>query len=152
MRRTTLAFGAAAALAALAPGCATLVTREADLARAPDGIRIYPPRVCLLVDTRANDGAGSTVLALLPDLARAYDLRPRTILARQELRLELEAGQITALHASQDSAVFLSFLRDAAEIAAGAAGVGVSAGAPLEGTFGFSDGVHCLRDDGTFEP
>jgi hypothetical protein len=152
VRRTPVAFGTAAAVAALSAGCATLVTEEADLAAAPEGIRVYPPRVCLLVDTRANDGVGSTVLAFLPDLGRAYDVKPLTILARQDLRLELEAGQITALSASQDTAAFLGLLRDAAQIAAGAAGVGVSAAAPLEGSFGFSDGVHCLRDDGTIAP
>jgi len=129
-------------------GCATIVTREADLARAPEGIRVYPPKVCLLVDT----GANATVIATFPDLARAYDVKPLTILARQDWKLELEGGQLTALAANQDTSAFPRFLTEAAQVAAGAAGAGVSASGALEGTFGFDDGVHCMRDDGSFAP
>ena len=141
--------GSGMALAALgAAGCATIVTREADLARAPEGIRVYPPKVCLLVDT----GANATVIATFPDLARAYDVKPLTILARQDWKLELEGGQLTALAANQDTSAFPRFVTEAAQVAAGAAGAGVSASGALEGTFGFDDGVHCMRDDGSFAP
>ena len=141
--------GIGMALAAVGvAGCATIVTREADLARAPDGIRVYPPKVCLLVDT----GANATVIATFPDLARAYDVKPLTILARQDWKLELEGGQLTALAANQDTSAFPRFLTEAAQVAAGAAGAGVSASGALEGTFGFDDGVHCMRDDGSFAP
>ena len=139
----------AVALAALgAAGCATLVTREADLAKAPDGIRIYPPKVCLLVDT----GANATVIATFPDLARAYDVKPLTVLAKQDFKLELEGGQLTALVANQDTQAFPRFLTEVAQVAAGTAGAGISASGALEGTFGFDDGVHCMRDDGSFAP
>jgi hypothetical protein len=149
MSRTRVGRQAAAVLGALAGlGCAELVTRPADLAKAPDGIRVYPPKVCLLVDS----GANATVIATFPDLARAYDVKPRTILAKQDFELELEAGQVTALKADQDTSILPRFLTDAAEVAAGAAGAGISASAALRGTFGFSDGVHCMRDDGRFEP
>lgn len=129
-----------------AAGCATVVTREADPATAPDGIRVYPPKVCLLVDTRAN----ATVIAIFPDLARAYDVRPRTILAKQDLRLELEEGRLTSLTANQDTQAFPRLVTEAAQLVAGALGAGVSAPAALEGTFGFDDGVHCMADDGSF--
>ena len=131
-----------------AAGCATLVTREADLAGAPDGIRLYPPKVCLLVDTRAR----TTVIASFPDLARAYDVKPLTVLAKQDLKLELDGGQLVAFAASQDTTAFPRLLAEAASIAAGAAGAGVAASGALEGTFGFDDGVHCLREDGSFAP
>jgi hypothetical protein len=129
-------------------GCATIVTRKADLAKAPEGIRVYPPRVCLLVDTRAK----ATVIATFPDLARAYDVKPLTVLAKQDWKLELEGGQVSALTANQDTSAFPRFVTEAARLAAGAAGAGVSAPAALEGTFGFDDGVHCMRDDGSFAP
>lgn len=129
-------------------GCATVITREADLEKAPDGIRIYPPKVCLLVDATAN----ATVIAIFPDPARAYDVKPRTILARQDFRVELDAGQLVSLTANQDTQAFPRFVTDAAQLVAGAVGVGVSAPAALEGTFGLSDGVHCMRDDGSFAP
>jgi len=141
--------GIGMALAALGvAGCATIVTREADLAKAPHGIRVYPPKVCLLVDT----GANATVIATFPDLARAYDVKPLTVLARQDFKLELEGGQVTALAANQDTQAFPRFVTEAAQVAAGAAGAGVSASAAMKGTFGFADGVHCMRDDGSFAP
>jgi hypothetical protein len=129
-------------------GCATIVTRKADLESAPEGIRVYPPKVCLLVDGAAN----SSVLATFPDLARAYDVKPLTVLAKQDWKLELEAGQLTALTANQDSSAFPRFVTEAAQLAAGAAGAGISASAAFKGTFGFADGVHCMRDDGSFAP
>jgi hypothetical protein len=132
--------------AGLGSGCATVVTRPADLARAPDGIRVYPPKVCLLVDASSE----TTVIAYFPDPARAYDVKPRTFLARQEFRIELEAGQLASLTANQDTTFFPSLFREA-RLAAKAAGVGVAASAPMKGTFGLSEGVHCMRDDGGFE-
>ena len=147
--RRGVASGIGAIVACVgATGCATLVTREADLAKAPDGIRVYPPMVCLLVDT----GADATVIATFPDLARAYDVKPLTVLAKQDFKLELEGGQVTALVASQDTSAFPRFATQAAALAAGAAGAGVSASGALKGTFGFDDGVHCLGDDGRFAP
>ena len=147
--RAQVGLGIAVALAVIgAAGCATLVTREADLAKAPDGIRVYPPKICLLVD----GGANATVIASFPDVARAYDVRPLTVFARQDLKLELDAGQLTAFSASQDTQAFPRFLTEAAQVAAGAAGAGISASGAFEGTFGFDDGVHCMRDDGSFAP
>jgi hypothetical protein len=122
-----------------------VVTKPADLARAPDGIRVYPPKVCLLVDSATS----TTVIAYFPDVARAYDVKPVAVLARHEFKLEIEEGQVKALTSNQDTTFFLSLLREA-RLAAKAAGVGVSASAPLKGSFGFSDGVHCMRDDGSF--
>jgi hypothetical protein len=148
VKRRRASLGAAAALAAgLGGGCASVVAKQADLDAAPDGIRVYAPRACLLVDVAAN----TTVIAYFPDPARAYDLKPRTVLARQELRVELEAGQLVSFTSSQDTTAFPRLLTEAAELAA-AAGAGVSASAPLKGSFGFSDGVHCMRDDGSFAP
>jgi len=148
MRRDVVSGIFASLTLACAPGCATLVTREADLAKAPDGIRIYPPKVCLLVDT----GANATVIATFPDLSRAYDVKPLTVLAKQELKLELDGGRLASFAASQDTTAFPRLLTEAAALAAGAAGAGVAASGALEGTFGFDDGVHCLRDDGRFGP
>ena len=146
VRSSAAALGLAGALAAgVLPGCAMVVTKPADLAREPDGVRVYPPKVCLLVDA----GANNTVIAYFPDPARAYDVKPVTVLARHEFKIEVEEGRLTSLTSNQDTTFFLSLLREA-RLAAKAAGLGVSASAPLKGTFGFPDGVHCMRDDGTF--
>ncbi len=146
MKRRQLSLGVVGTLvASLGAGCASVVTKEADLDGAPDGIRVYPTKVCLLVDVAAN----TTVIAYFPDPARAYDVKPLTILARQDFKIEVEEGQLKSLTSNQDTIGFLSLLREA-RLAAKAAGVGVSASAPLKGSFGFSDGVHCMRDDGSF--
>ncbi len=147
-----LRSGVLALLALALSGCATIVTREADLSKAPKGVRIYPPRVCLLVDTAANSGEGATIITYLPDLDRAYDIRPLTVLAKQDFKVELDEGQLKTLTSTQDTTAFLTFMREAAQLAAKGAGLGVSASAPLKGKFGFASGVHCLRDDGTFSP
>lgn len=138
--------------ALLSSGCATILTEKADLARKPNGVRVYPPQVCLLVDAEANTGEGAWVIAYLPDLDRAYDVRPLTILAKQEFKIELDEGQLKALSASQDTTAFLTFLSESAQLAAKAAGIGVSASTPARGTLGLPSGIHCLRDDGTFPP
>jgi hypothetical protein len=145
MRVSIVGIGAAALLC----GCATVVTHKADLAKAPKGVRVYPPQVCLLVDAKANQGEGSTVIVYLPDFDRAYDVKPLTLFAKQDFKVELDEGQLKTLTADQDTTAFLSFLKEAGQLAARAAGVGVSASAPLRGTFGFPSGLHCLRDDGT---
>ena len=140
----------AVALATGLLGCATIWTKKADLAAAPEGVRVYPPKLCILVDAKVNSGEGSTIIAYVPDFSRAYDVKPVTVLAKQDFKLELEEGQVKALTSNQDTTAFLEFLKEAAQLAAKAAGAGVSASAPAKGTFGFSAGVHCMKDDGTF--
>ena len=148
MRSAIVAIGLAAG-AALA-GCATIVTHKAELDRAPKGVRVYPPQVCLLVDRSANGGEGATLIVYLPDFDRAYDVKPITVLAKQDFKIELDEGRLASLTSDQDTTAFLGFLKEAGQIAAKAAGVGVSAGAPIHGSFGFETGLHCLRDDGSF--
>jgi hypothetical protein len=134
----------AAMLSALT-GCATFLTRDvADLGTPPKGVRIYPPRVCLLV------GKSSAKLVSLPDFRRAYDVRPLTILAKQDFKVELSDGQLTALTSNQDTTAFLSFLGQAAKTAAEAAG-GVSS-SEIPGDIGIERGIYCFGDAGTLEP
>jgi hypothetical protein len=133
----------ALALGALS-GCATFVTRDVtDLEKPPKGVRIYPPRVCLLV------GKTSAKLVSLPDFRRAYDVKPLTILASQEFKVELSDGQLTALTSNQDTTAFLSFLGQAAKTAAEAAG-GVSA-SEIPGDIGLDPGIYCVDDAGKLE-
>jgi hypothetical protein len=127
-------------------GCATITTQKADLAKDPDGVRVYPPRVCLLADEVEK----RSVLAYLPDYRRAYDVKPITILAKQDFKIELDEGQLKALTSNQDTTAFLGFLKEAANLAARAGGVGVSS-TVLNGTFGLKSGIYCLSDDGRFE-
>lgn len=131
--------------AVVATGCATVVTNKANLNEAPQGVRIYPPKVYLLVDT----AKGKTTIAYLPDYRRAYDLKPLTIFAKQDFKIETDGGQLTALTTNQDTTAMLTFLKEAAELAAKAAGYAVSS-TVINGTFGLESGIYQLGDDGVF--
>lgn len=124
-------------------GCSTIVTEKAVLSAAPKGVRIYPPAVYFLVDTTEK----KTTIAYLPDYQRAYDVKPLTILAKQDFKVDLDEGQLKSLTANQDTTAFLSFLKEAGVMAAKAAGVGVSS-TVISGTFGLTSGVYRLGDDG----
>jgi hypothetical protein len=125
-------------------GCAVLHTSEVtDLSRAPDGVRIYAPRVFLLVDAVK---AKSTIL-VAPNFRRAYDVKPITVFAKQEVTLELDEGMLKKLSASQDTTAFLTFVKGAAEVATKAAGLPVSQNT-VDGSFGLPSGVYEFTDDG----
>lgn len=134
-----------AILCAVATGCASVITNRANLDSAPDGVRIYPPKVYLLVD----DVEKKTTIAYFPDYKRAYDVRPRTILAKQDFKVEMDDGQLKSFLANQDTTAALTFFSSAATLAAKAAGVGVSA-TVFNGTFGLQSGIYQLGDDGVF--
>ena len=131
----------------LLAGCTTLVTREACLDAPPQGVRIYPPRVYLLVDEERPE---ATALFFLPDYTRAYDVRPRTFLARQDFKVELQDGQLKSLTADQDTSPLLDLLGKAASAPLLRAPPAASAG--LGGTYGLKTGIYRLGDDGVFRP
>jgi hypothetical protein len=135
------------ALLALLAGCTTVRTRRADPDQPPAGVRLYPPRVYLLVDEKKPD---ATAIFFLPDYSRAYDVRPVTFLARQDFRVELQDGQLKSLTADQDTAPLLDLLGKAASSPLLR---GPSMPAPgLGATDGFKTGVYRLDDDGVFRP
>ncbi len=71
-------------------GCSTMVTdKVVDLDSAPKGVRIYPPKVYLMVDTVEK----KTTLTYLPDYQRAYDVKPLAIFSKQDFKIELDEGQ-----------------------------------------------------------
>lgn len=137
-RKLILAF----LLAALAStGCAMVQVYPARPGDAPKGARVYPPKIYLLVDTTTSE------LVTIPDLCRPYDLVPLTILAKQEFKVEADGGMLKSLTANQDTTAFLTFLAGAAELAAKAAGTGVSH-EKLAGTFGLAKGVYEFAENG----
>lgn len=144
MKNPTALFASLLA-AALASGCATVVTSKADLNRPPEGVRIYPPLVVLLVDAAEK----KTTIAYLPDYSRAYDVKPRTLLAKQEFKIETDEGQLKSLTATQDTTAILSFIKENAALAAKAAGVAASSSV-INGSFGLESGIYRLGDDGVF--
>jgi hypothetical protein len=137
-------------VAALAPvlfGCATISTSPGT-GPVPRGIRIYPPRILLLVDGEYDGGKGRSTLLVLPNLAEAYDVLPVTVLARNEFRIDVEDGMLKSLQSGQDTTAPIALLKSAGETAARAAGVGVSA-RDFEGSYGLPTGVYLLKPDGT---
>ena len=133
-------------LACLTSSCATIVTEKAELGSKPKGVRIYPPKVYLLVDTTAN----ASTIAYVPDFQRAYDIKPLTVFAQQDFRIETDEGQLKSLVSSQDTTAILTFFQGAAELGARAAGVAVSS-TTVNGSFGLESGIYLLGDDGMFQ-
>lgn len=143
VRMLGISCGAFCALVAMS--CATVKTRPADLDRAPQGVRIYPPKVLLLVDAEEN----RSTIALLPDYERAYDIKPVTVLARQEFSVKLADGQLQSMEFDQDTTAAVSLIRDAAQTAAQAAGLATST-RTINGAFGLESGLYMLERDGLF--
>ena len=133
-------------IASLTFGCATIITEKADLGSKPNGVRIYPPKVYLLVDTAKSE----STLVYAPDYQRAYDVKPLTIFAKQDFKIETDEGQLKSLVANQDTTALLTFIQGAGELAAKAAGVAVSA-SNIAGTFGLESGIYLLTDHGVFK-
>lgn len=143
--KTILRVVICAILCAVAAGCASIVTNRANLDSEPDGVRIYPPKVYLFVDTVEK----RTTIAYMPDYKHAYDVKPRSFLAKQDFKVEMEDGQLKSLLANQDTTAALTFFSSAAALAAKAAGVGLSA-VTYNGTFGLKSGIYQLDEDGVF--
>jgi hypothetical protein len=129
-------------------GCATIWTEKASADSAPNGIRVYPSTVYLFVDTAKDE----TKVKILPDLANGYDVKPITVLAKQDFEMEIsqETGNISKIKANQDTTAIIALLDRVAEIAAKGAGVPVAAEV-LDGTFGLQTGIYVLKSDGTFK-
>ena len=121
-------------------GCATILTRKVtNVADEPEGIRVYPPKLYLFVD--AQKGESSLITA--PDFGNAYDVKPLTVFAKNEFKLEIDDGVVKAVTSNQDTTAFLTFFKEAAQMAAKGAGLGVSQ-SPLKGTFGLTTGIYVL--------
>jgi len=133
-------------LACAITGCATLSTYEADLSAKPKGVRVYPPKVYLLVDAEKE----RSHLVYLPDFQRAYDVAPVAVLAEHQFAVEMDGGMLRSLTSKQDPTAFLTFVKEAGAMGAGAAGVPVSK-ETFEGTFGLASGIYVLSDEGTFQ-
>src|ERR1051325_5986482 len=98
-------------------GCAEIVTHSADLNHAPQGIRVYPPKVYLLVDEVAKE----STWVVSPDFKRAYDIKPCTIFSKQNFNVKIDGGQVTELTANQDTTQLPALLQQAGQLGAKAA-------------------------------
>jgi hypothetical protein len=127
-------------------GCATIITTKANPNENPNGIRVFPPRVYLFVDKEKE----KSQLIYLPDYGRAYDIKPLTFLAKQDLTVEFgEGGQVAKFTANQDTTAIIELLKRAAELAAKGLGVPV-AKEVIQSNLGLESGIYRLEDDGTW--
>jgi len=130
--------------------CATITTRSVrrdQLDSAPEGVRVYAPKVYLFVDAVAH----KSTLANLPDYGRAYDVKPLTIFAKQDFNIKTDVGQPTDVTSNQDTTAFLTFVQGAAQMAVKAGGLPASI-TTMDGDFGLASGVYALGEDGTWQP
>jgi hypothetical protein len=126
--------------------CATIVTNtveQKDLDKAPDGIRVYAPKLYLFVDATKH----TSTIVNLPDYKRAYDIKPLTVFAKNDFNIKMEVGQVSDLTSNQDTTAFLEFIKGAAQMAVKAGGL-PAALSTVDGDFGFKSGVYTLSDDG----
>lgn len=139
------------ALALLIPpwGCAGISITKAE-GPVPRGVRVYPPQILLLVNAEAEGGKGRTSIIVVPNLAGAYDVRPVTFLAKNDFRIDLNDGMMSSLRSAQDTTAIITLIKGAGDIAAGAAGVGVSA-REYEGSYGLPSGLYRLMPDWTLK-
>jgi hypothetical protein len=143
VQQNLIAFSA---LMVVVTACATITTHRANLAEKPDGVRVYPSKVYLFVDEEQHQ----TTIVYAPDFSRAYDIKPLTVLAKQDFKIEMEDSQLKTLTSNQDTTSIIELFKTAAQLGAKAAGLGVSAGS-IKGTFGLKSGIYVLNDDGVFQ-
>jgi hypothetical protein len=124
--------------------CTTIQTRNADLNSRPDGVRVYPPKLYLFVGER------SSWLVVAPDFEKAYDMKPLTLLAKHDFKVEMAEGMLTGIVSNQDTTSFLTFVKGVGELGAKAGGAGVSQQVFSNETFGLKPGIYTMKKDGTF--
>lgn len=143
--RAHLIAGLGAAI--LFAGCATIRTEKVtDLNSRPEGVRVYPPKIYLAVDQPNN----KSQVFVLPDYQRAYDVKPLTILAKNDFSIELDDGKISKLTSNQDTTGILTFINQAGQAAAKGAGLPVGGATAVDANFGLASGIWQLGDDGVF--
>jgi hypothetical protein len=132
-------------------GCAGLSTYSALPNEPPRGVRVYPPKIYLLVD---KDKKQSKVICL-PDFKNAYDVKPWTFLAKHDFTIKMAGGNVTELTSNQDTSAALALIQKMAELvaagaagAAGAKGMGPGEVTLEEATYGFESGIYELTEAG----
>src|SRR5262245_32985771 len=128
--------------------CSTITTHavsKSELGSPPKGVRVYAPKIYLFVDKEQH----KSTIANLPDYNRVYDVKPLTILSKQDFNIKMDIGQVSELTSNQDTTALLSFVKEAAQMAV-KAGCLPAALQTIDGDFGLDSGIYTLTDDGTW--
>ena len=118
------------ASASLLLGCAGFVTTNQM-----KGIEVYRPGYCIIV----SDSNASVFTC--PNLASSYEIKPRSFLAKNDFSVELSSGMLAKASDNLDTTAILTFLKNAAELAAEAAGSPVSESS-IAGHIGLDPGFY----------
>jgi hypothetical protein len=133
-------------------GCAGISTYPAQ-SKDPQGIRVYPQRIYLLVDKEKN----VSKIISLPDMKSAYDVKPWSFLSKHDFNIKIEDAQVKDLTSNQDSSAALSLLQKIVEVAAEAAKGGITTGGKavalidFASSFGLESGIYELDEAGVFK-
>jgi hypothetical protein len=154
MKKLVLLITTLAAGAILLTGCAGVSTHRAEKGAPIRGIRVYLPKVYIVVFEPGANGQGSSMLITVPDAENAYDVKPWAFLAKNDFSLKLGEGAISDVSANLDSTAALSLIQKAAELAAAAAektlGKGVSQ-TLMPGAFGLKAGIYTFDAAGNLK-
>ena len=125
MKKMALLCAAMFALIAFI-GCATIQTKlvgrdsRGHFTEEPKGVLVFPPRIYLIVDS------SSTRILSLPDYDNAYEIRPMSILSKNNFKIELKEGQIRKCTSNIDTTalteVFVEALKSSGSTTSTAAG------------------------------
>ena len=131
-------------------GCATIVTKKSNLTKNPKGVRVYSPRVYLLV----KDGTITTLY--LPDYENAYDIKPRAILSKNTFSVTMYDGKLTGVSSALDTTAVVELMKELVKSGTEIAplllkGAGRETKMPDE-KFVLPDGFYRLEEDGLLCP
>ncbi|ENX02602.1 hypothetical protein F900_01048 [Acinetobacter modestus] len=124
--------------------CTTISTQKSDFSKSPNGIRIIPSQIMLLVDGTAK----KTRVLTVPDYAMAYDIKPHTVFAKHDFNVTLsDTGAPLTITSNQDTTSFLSILGKAVDIASKDAAGGGLVNDEMNGTFGLESGAYIFKNN-----
>ncbi len=136
-------------------GCEAIVTTKAAppkdggvgyLTENPEGIRVYPTRVYLIV---TNEGY---TIEYWPDYRQAYDIKPRVYLSKNDFKIQIKNGQVESLNSNTDTTdIAKTVIETIPKVMVPISGEIKKAGEPTRAvSIGLKPGVYRLEDDGKF--
>ena len=133
-------------------GCSTLVISKAVADKEPNGIRVYPPKIYLIVYERKELLKGNSTTELntkklikiftMPDMTQGYDIKPVSFLARNNFEISLSDGQLTNLKADLDTTAIINLLKSIVEKGAEVAEKTLVSETEIDGSIKWESGMY----------
>ncbi|MBU4234037.1 MAG: hypothetical protein L6277_02050 [Desulfobacterales bacterium] len=131
--------------------CSTLVISKAVADKEPNGIRVYPPKIYLIIYEKQELLKTSTdkivtqkfiKIMTLPDMTKGYDIKPVSFLARNNFEISLSDGQLTNLKADLDTTAIINLLKSMVEKGAEVAKTSLVSEIEIEGSIKWESGMY----------